>query len=79
MLSAHVCMCICACGTVLGRTAGSHSVTQKGRGGLAMWTPAGEISVFEGRLQNICSSGIVFVNILEYPGISQDVPLKDLL
>lgn len=34
------------CGTALGRMAGSHSVTQRGRGALAKWIPVGEISIF---------------------------------
>lgn len=56
----------------------SHSVTQKGRGASAMWIPVEEISGFLVRLWNICSSGMVFVNILKNPGTSQEVQLKDL-
>lgn len=78
MLLLCVCMCMYPCGTVAGRTAGSHSVTQKGRGALAMWIPVEEISGFLGRLWNICSSGMVFVNLLKNPGTSQEVQLKDL-
>lgn len=46
MVQERVCVCGYVFGTALGRMAGSHSVTQRGRGALAKWIPVGEISIF---------------------------------